>query len=280
MKIRLLVLSIAVALCLSAAPAMGFVAPTQGVAATPFGASSDPGPPPVTVQEILNYITVDPAQSGKTLAQIAPLVDYTRAGFPSSVNALDDTITDPWDSYWQIGGQGQAATTLIIEIAGNANTNSFGIYEQGNSGNILTVFTGPASAGAQAVISILATGDVLLNLAPTGVQFTKGTFGFFMDTTSQGTFYSDTGMNVDQFDHLRAYQGKGLDTVQVGNTVPGPWQTDEYILAWEDLYGGGDQDWNDMVLMIESVQPIPVPAAVLLGILGLSVAGVKLRKYA
>jgi hypothetical protein len=32
--------------------------------------------------------------------------------------------------------------------------------------------------------------------------------------------------------------------------------------------------------MVESVVPIPLPGAVLLGILGLGVVGLKLRKYA
>ena len=52
-----------------------------------------------------------------------------------------------------------------------------------------------------------------------------------------------------------------------------------YAVAWEveDL---GDQDYQDLVVEISKGAPVPVPGAVLLGMLGLSVVGVKLRKRA
>jgi len=281
MKTKLIILSILV-LCLSVAPAMAdFIVPTEGAGATPFGVSSDGGSPPITVQEILDYITVDPLQKGKTLAQIAPLLDYTRAGYPSSVIALDDTILDSWDSYWNLGSSGQAATTMIIEIAGNETTNVFGIYELGNPGNQAIVFDGAATDGTTATVKIDIFGKVTVDNV-LKATFTNGTFGFFMDTTTanEGIFYSDTGLNTDGFDHMRAYQGKGTDVVQIGSTLPGVWLTNEFVLAWEDLSGGGDKDWNDMALMVESVTPVPIPGAVLLGILGLSAAGIKLRRFA
>ena len=73
---------------------------------------------------------------------------------------------------------------------------------------------------------------------------------------------------------MLAYQGTG-DQVQLPTFNPGEWNPNEYILAWEDLPFGNykyDGDFNDMVLMVESVQPVPVPAAVWLfgsGLLGL-----------
>jgi hypothetical protein len=73
MKTKLLILC--AVLCLGAAPAMAdFIVPTEGVGTTfGFGTSSDTGDPPITVQQILDYITVNPAQAGKTLFQILPL---------------------------------------------------------------------------------------------------------------------------------------------------------------------------------------------------------------
>jgi len=67
--------------------------------------------------------------------------------------------------------------------------------------------------------------------------------------------------------------------------LPSPWLDAivgpaYHILAWEDLDARcTDGDYTDMVVMVESVM-VPVPGAILLGMLGLSVAGVKLRKYA
>ena len=43
-------------------------------------------------------------------------------------------------------------------------------------------------------------------------------------------------------------------------------------MAWEDLAGGGDLDYNDFVLITESVNPMPEPSMLALfgiGLLGL-----------
>ena len=50
-----------------------------------------------------------------------------------------------------------------------------------------------------------------------------------------------------------------------------------YIVAFDT---GNDTDYQDFIALIEGPAPVPVPGAVLLGMLGLSVAGVKLRKHA
>jgi hypothetical protein len=104
-----------------------------------------------------------------------------------------------------------------------------------------------------------------------------------------GIFYSDTLLNSDGWDHMYAYEGGYGDEVTLPSTAlgstTGEWLANEYILAFEDLYGslsGSTSDWDytDFVVMVESVTPVPVPGAVLLGILGLSAAGIKLRRFA
>ena len=46
-----------------------------------------------------------------------------------------------------------------------------------------------------------------------------------------------------------------------------------YVIAWEDQNNLGDQDYNDLVVEVSGVQPVPIPAAILLlgsGLVGLA----------
>ena len=62
-------------------------------------------------------------------------------------------------------------------------------------------------------------------------------------------------------------------TTLLRSSVAGP----AYLVAFDP---GRDADYQDMLALVEGVNPVPVPGAVLLGMLGLTAAGVKLRKYA
>jgi hypothetical protein len=35
----------------------------------------------------------------------------------------------------------------------------------------------------------------------------------------------------------------------------------DYVIAWEDLQKLGDRDYNDLVICVFGVSPVPVPAA-------------------
>ena len=112
--------------------------------------------------------------------------------------------------------------------------------------------------------------------------FASNAFGFYLETPN-GIFYSDTALNGDAADHMVAIQGNDKDMVDLlGNLGDGLWTSSEYVLAWEDLLAsnGCDYDYNDMVVMVESVSPVPVPAALMLGMLGMGVAGWRLRRFA
>ena len=204
-----------------------------------------------SLQGVLDNITVDPADG-------------------SSIDVTTDALADSGDSYWNITGSGVSSAQIIIELAGFANQNTFGIYQ----GDVyVELFDGSAAAGDTVSVKIQTDGRVVINNTTQADDkyFTNPTFGYYL-ISPEGTFYSDTSRNADDFDHMAAYQGNNSDVVQLPGTLEGEWMDNEYILAWEDKLGGDDRDYNDLVLMVESVNPVPIPGAALLlatGLLGL-----------
>ena len=78
--------------------------------------------------------------------------------------------------------------------------------------------------------------------------------------------------NSDSFDHMVTWLITGNEGQGQGNEVG------NFVIAWEDLPGGGDRDFNDIVVEV-NVAPVPIPAAVWLfgsGLLGL--IGIARRK--
>lgn len=211
------------------------------------------------LQGVLNSITVGPVAGS------------------SSVNVVTDQFSP--DHTWAITGSGGSISTLIIELAGFANGNSFGVYDLANPANSVQLFSGLQGQGDQAALAILADGSVRVNLVDTGVDFASNKFGFYLNVADTGNrWHSNTALNDDGMDHMAAYQGTNTDTIQVPPPpFPTPfgaglWTNNEYILAWEDLHASiADRDYTDFVVIVESVKPIPEPG--ILALLGLGLLG-------
>ena len=232
--------------------------------------------------------TFGPAGSGQLQDVLDDITVGPNPGV-SSVNVETDALTDSSDTHWSITGAGASVSTLIIELAGFAGDNIFGIYDAADSSKQVQVFAGAAGAGDQSFVSIKADGSVFIDNSDTGVDFAGNLFGYFLDASANSAFgggfwYSDTGLNDDGLDHMAAYQGKNVDTIQLPGLAAGTWTDNEFLLAWEDLDKDStwypyDGDYTDFVVMVESVEPIPEPATMLLvgsGLIGL--AGLGRRK--
>jgi hypothetical protein len=201
-------------------------------------------------------------------------------GAPS---AASDCLADGTDAAWTtVGTTGSAS--ILIELAGNASSNSFGIYDLADPLRQLSVFEGNDAASSFATIRLapLATGGWRVSVRevnnaddPIGwssMTLATSAFGFYLGTASQGTFYSQTGRNADGLDHLYAYRG-GDGTFMSGPLAGDTFGQQDFILAWEDLRAiGADRDYQDFVAVVQDVTPVPLPTAVWLfasGLIGL-----------
>ncbi|RWX44361.1 PEP-CTERM protein-sorting domain-containing protein [Candidatus Electrothrix aarhusensis] len=201
----------------------------------------------------------------------------------NAINVTTDALNDFSDSYWSVGGSGGAVSTMIIELAGFAPDNTFGIFDRADRYNTVQLFGGSSGTGDQTLLSIRDNGDVFLNFANVDT-FAANDFGFYLDSSHSsrgGMWYSDTSFNSDGMDHMGAYQGVG-EEIQIAPFAAGEWGNNEFILAFEDLGSQySDQDYTDFVVMVESVNPhsVPEPSAMLLfstGIAGL--IGIRRKK--
>lgn len=177
-------------------------------------------------------------------------------------------------SFWSIGGSGASENAIVLEIAGNANSNTFGIFDPTNSSNYMQLFSGPASTGWTSTLYNNGAGSFTVNQFDAAHGFKGGetktfgagnTFGYYLQTAN-GMFFSAPGLNGGNA-QMVAYAGNGSTNLTfAGHT--GQFNAGEYLLAWEDqALGNSDMDYNDFVVVVESVHPVPEPAV--LGMFGL-----------
>lgn len=235
------------------------------------------------------------AAMGLAAAQANALCTFGGSGEPSlqgsfntmlganTLSATNACLDDGNDAAWTtVGSIGQI--DIVLELAGNASTNTFGVYDLNNPGARLSIFDGADSAGDQAILRLRQTVNgwrlsvqELGSSTWTHQTISTSAFGFYLSVQGGNTFYSQTARNADGTDHLYAYQGTGTPFL-TGPLAGEFFSRQDYILAWEDLLGGGDRDYQDFVAVVQDITPVPLPTPVLLLISGLvGLAGVSRR---
>ncbi|MBE9226802.1 DUF4114 domain-containing protein [Phormidium sp. LEGE 05292] len=206
--------------------------------AVSFGPSSEEK----SLQELLDAITVD-----------GPKID--------TVNAQTG-----FDLFTNTASSGSVAT-FMFELTSKASISKFGIYNQ--SGVKAQLFGGSNDVSDGATVNFLGNGNVTISTigfppgnapSPSITTYTGfgNVFGFYIET-EQETFYTQNSRNPNGSQQAVIYQGNNQTTLQIQGRQPGVFTDNEFIIAFEDLLrsipGNSDSDFQDLVVLVESIKP-------------------------
>ena len=218
---------------------------------------------------------------GAASCSLQDLFDSITVGGPG-INAVDDQTNY---NYFTNTASGGSLGSFIFEVAGFADDNEFGIYQYGNPLKKAVLFDGVNDWGDRTTVDFLFDGSISVStkglpldyIGPTVDRFYTdfgNVFGFYLTNGAGQTFYSDDALNPGDKAQALIYQGDDATTLQLPGKAPGTFSDNEFIIAFEDLarYGVSDSDFNDLVVMFESIEPVAVSEPGAIGGLGL-VAG-------
>ena len=199
--------------------------------------------------------------TGASAALRVPQVAVAGGSLQGYLNGVGESINVNTDQNavqtWQTTVSNNSTFTLMIELAGNAASNNIGIYTGGAvAPPLYQVFPGAASAGWFATCSFRnAPVRVVVNLFDDNGAFQgqntylgadASNFGYYLDGPG-GLFYTQDARNPGGTVQALTYAGTGNNSGQ-------------WWLCFEDLTesNGKDNDFEDAILFLESVNPTPV----------------------
>lgn len=206
------------------------------------------------------FINNESAAYGSDGAQLKDLVELDSSLLTWQVGAEDVEVffVNEGAGYHNKFGYSTAAPTT----QGNDSLVSFWdtqvdvIWADVASANSIMPDNGPLALGEGYTVGDVAAGD---------------TVNFYLRNPKNYVFDSenaDTTLNGDNLQHVTTYQYE-----------------DYLVLAYEDIYEGGDEDYNDVVIAVRGIidagdvqaEEVPEPASVL-GLLGLGTIGMVIKR--
>ena len=155
-------------------------------------------------------------------------------------------IDDDFDQYWAMQSD-EASVFAVAKYAGY--TQNFGLLDSDNT--FSSLLYAPYMDAQSSTFSAASSAPFRFALHP----------GSALLFSSDPQDNVSCGLNVCDFDdHMVSW------------LITDGQYAGDYVIAWEDLKHLGDRDYNDLVVRVSGVSPVPVPAAVWLfasGIFGL-----------
>jgi Domain of unknown function (DUF4114) len=146
-------------------------------------------------------------------------------------------IDDEFDQYWNVSAD-EVTVTAVAKYAGFKQ--DFGFIDANDDYTSLLYV--PYMNGQSNSFTIAQSGSP---------------FRFGLDASGSPLFSSDPLDNV----FCAGYFCSNPDDHMVSWLITAGQYAGDYVIAWEDLKGLGDRDYNDLVVRVSGITAVPIPAA-------------------